>query len=126
MKLIKKSLKICSRNVPRIIAVVITSVSVLAVSLRWVGSDADFVGLTGGDECVPAYKHQSMYTVIFYFQPHICTVYINILRRLGVQQIKHQIYLELYTFYLAITYYLVKKRFLMFCALKFEHFPISL
>lgn len=48
---------------------VITSVSVLAVSLRWVGSDADFVGLTGGDECVPAYKHQSMYTVIFYFQP---------------------------------------------------------
>lgn len=46
-----------------------TSVSVLAVSLRWVGSDADFVGLTGGDECVPAYKHQSMYTVIFYFQP---------------------------------------------------------
>lgn len=72
----KKSLIICSKKCSSIIAVVITSVSVLAVSLRWVGSDADFVGLTGGDECVPAYKHQSMYTDIFYFQPPPPYMYI--------------------------------------------------
>lgn len=91
----KKSLIICSKKCSSIIAVVITSVSVLAVSLRWVGSDADFVGLTGGDECVPAYKHQSMYTDIFYFQPPPpIYVYIIILTRLRGQQIKHQIYLK--------------------------------
>lgn len=65
----KKEVNNLFKKCSSIIAVVITSVSVLAVSLRWVGSDADFVGLTGGDECVPAYKHQSMYTVISYFQP---------------------------------------------------------
>lgn len=57
MKLIKKSLIICLRNVLCIIVMVIILVLVLVVFLRWVGLDVDFVGLIGGDECVFVYKY---------------------------------------------------------------------
>lgn len=78
----------------------VTSVSVLARSVRWVGSDAVLWGLAGGDESEPAYKHQSIYLYHYLSAP----IY-NLHKEAGWSTYSNQIYLTfLDTIYLVINY----------------------